>query len=69
MYLSTQNAHVDVDGREVFVKKGDRFADNDPMVGRVPSIMDQVSVDAPPPQQRAVRAVLGGKGKPVSDGG
>lgn len=64
MYLSTQNAHVDVDGREVFVKKGDRFADSDPMVTRVPSILEQVSVDAPP-AARAVRTVLG-KGK--SDG-
>ena len=67
MYLSTQNAHVDVDGREVFVKKGDRFGDTDPMVKRVPAIMEQVSVDAPSPQARAIRTVLGGKGK--DDGG
>jgi hypothetical protein len=56
-----------VDGREVFVKKGDRFGDTDPMVKRVPAIMEQVSVDAPSPQARAIRTVLGGKGK--DDGG
>ncbi len=57
VYLATQNAHVDVDGRETFVRKGDRYADNDPMVKRVPAIMDRVSVDAPP-AARAVRAAV-----------
>jgi len=66
VYLSTQNAHVEVDGREVFIAKGARFGDSDPLVARVPSIMEQVSVDAPP-AARAVRAVLG-KGK-AADGG
>lgn len=57
MYLSRENAFYDKDGSEVFVPKGQRFADNDPAVRACPSIMDKISDDGPAPV-RAVRAAV-----------
>lgn len=60
MYLSRGNGWYDVNGAEVYVRAGDRFADNDPAVSALPSIMDKISDDAPPGAVKAaVRAAKG----------
>ena len=57
MYLSRESGFYDKDGNEVYVPKGQRYADNDPAVKAVPSIMDKISDDGPAPV-RAVRAAI-----------
>lgn len=50
MYLSRESGFYDRDGSEIFVPKNQRYADNDPAVKALPSIMDRISVDGPPPK-------------------
>ena len=50
MYLSRESGFYDVDGSEMFVPKNHQFPDNHPAVKALPQIMDQISVDGPPPK-------------------
>ena len=70
MQLSRENGFFDVDGGEVFVKKGVLYADDDPAVRALPGIFDKVSEDAPPPKSgvKAAVAAARGKAQAASDG-
>ena len=68
MQLSRENGFFDVDGNEVYVKKGVLYADDDPAVKALPGIFDEVSKDAPPPKSKVREAVAAARGKAQDDG-
>jgi len=68
MQLSRENGFFDVDGNEVYVKKGVLYADDDPAVKALPGIFDKVSDDAPPPKSKVREAVAAARGKAHADG-
>ena len=57
MYLSRESGFYERDGAEVYIPRGQRYADNDPAVKACPTIMDKISDDGPAPV-RAVRAAM-----------
>lgn len=68
MQLSRENGFFDVNGSEVFVKKGVLYADEDPAVKALPGIFDKVSDDVPPPKGKVQAAVAAARGKASADG-
>lgn len=67
MYLSREAGWYATDAGEVYVRRNEKFADNDPAVAALPSIMDKVSDDGPPVKSAVRAAVAAARGK-SSDG-
>jgi hypothetical protein len=63
--------YTDKDGNEFYVRRNEKFADNDPAVAAMPQIFDKVSDDGPPGGVKAAvakaKAAATGAGK-ASDG-
>jgi hypothetical protein len=48
VWLSRENAWYDVNGNALYVRKGEKFPDDDPAVKAMPQIFDKLSDDVPP---------------------
>ena len=68
MYLSRENGWYDVNGNAEYIRKGEKYADNDPAVKACPSIFDKLSDDGPPVKAAVKAAVAAAKGKVSQDG-
>lgn len=66
MYLSREAGWYATDAGEVYVRRNEKFPDNDPAVAALPSIMDKISDDGPPVKSAVRAAVAAARGK--SDG-
>ena len=69
MYLSREAGWYDDNGNALYIRKGEKFADDHPAVKASPQIFDKLSDDAPPGGVKAAvakaKAAAGGK---ASDG-
>jgi len=48
VWLSREAGWYDVNGNAVYIRKGEKFPDDDPAVKASPQIFDKLSDDAPP---------------------
>ena len=71
MYLSRENGWYDDNGNALYIRKGEKFADDHPAVRASPQIFDKLSDDAPAGGVKAAvakaKAAATGAGK-ASDG-
>jgi hypothetical protein len=69
VWLSRENGWYDDNGNALYIRKGEKFADDHPAVKAMPQIFDKLSDDAPPGGVKAAvakaKAAASGKG---SDG-
>jgi hypothetical protein len=65
VYLSRENGWYDVNGNALYLRKGEKFADDHPAVKASPQIFDKLSDDAPPGGVKAAVA----KAKAAASGG
>jgi hypothetical protein len=63
VYLSREAGWYATDAGEVYVRRNEKFPDNDPAVAALPSIMDKISDDGPPVKQSVRAAVAAARGK------
>ena len=56
MHLSREAGWYDVNGNAVYIRKNEKFPDDDPAVAAVPGIFDKISDDVPPGAVRAAVA-------------
>lgn len=68
MYLSREAGWYDVNGNAEYIRKGEKFADNDPAVKAAPQIFDKISDDGPPVKGAVKAAVAAARGKAAQDG-
>jgi hypothetical protein len=68
VYLSREAGWYDDNGNAVYIRKGEKFPDNDPAVKASPSIFDKISDDGPPVKAAVKAAVAAAKGKATQDG-
>ena len=66
MWLSREAGWYDVNGNALYIRKGEKFADDDAAVKACPGIFDKLSDDAPPgavkAKVQAAKAAVTGKG-------
>jgi hypothetical protein len=68
VYLSREAGWYDVNGNAIYVRANEKFADSDPVVQALPSILDKISDDGPPVKSAVRAAVAAARGKgAVSD--
>jgi hypothetical protein len=69
VYLSREAGWYDDNGNALYIRKGEKYADNHPAVKASPQIFDKISDDAPPVKAKVQAVVAAAKGKAaVSDG-
>jgi hypothetical protein len=71
VFLSREAGWYDVGGNALYIRKGEKFPDDDPAVKACPQIFDKLSDDVPPGAVKAAvakaKAAATGAGK-ASDG-
>jgi len=71
VWLSREAGWYDVNGNALYIRKGEKFPDDDPAVKACPGIFDKLSDDGPPVKGKVQAAVAAARsaaaGKP-SDG-
>ena len=72
MYLSREAGWYDDNGNALYIRKGEKFADDHPAVKASPQIFDKLSDDQPPGGVKAAvakaKAAATGAAKGSSDG-
>ena len=72
MWLSREAGWYDVNGNAIYIRKGEKFTDDDPAVKASPQIFDKLSDDVPPGGVKAAvakaKAAAASAGKGASDG-
>jgi hypothetical protein len=70
VYLSREAGWYDDNGNALYIRKGEKFADDHPAVKASPQIFDKLSDDAPPGGVKAAvqKAKAAASGKGSADG-
>jgi hypothetical protein len=70
VYLSRENGWYDVNGNALYIRKGEKYRDDDPAVKACPGIFDRLSDDGPPGGVKAAvqKAKAAATGKASADG-
>jgi hypothetical protein len=69
VYLSREAGWYDDNGNALYIRKGEKFADDHPAVRASPQIFDKLSDDAPPVKEKVQAAVQRAKAAASVKGG